>query len=183
MKPVFLDRDGVVSLFTPDDYIKNWGEFSFIPGAIEGLARLRRAGFTIFFISNQGGVNKGLFSMADLDDITGRMRAALLEQGVEFEKAYYCPHTSGEHCACRKPNPGLFFEAGREFGPIDFSTTFLIGDSDIDMEAGNAAGCRTILVLTGRTKSADETSSWNVKPDYIAQDLISAASIILGTPY
>jgi len=182
MRPVFLDRDGVVSVFTPDDYVKTWEEFAFIPGAVEGLARLRRAGFTIFFISNQGGVNKGLFSMADLDDITGRMREVLRAGGADFERAYYCPHTSEENCSCRKPKPGLFFQAAREYGPIDFSKAFFVGDSDIDVEAGKAAGCRTILVLSGKTKSGEEVLSWKVKPDYIAQNLVSAASIISETP-
>lgn len=180
MKPIFLDRDGVVSIFTPNDYIKSWKEFSFISGAKEGIARLCAAGFTPFFISNQGGINKGLFSLEDLEEITLRMREEICRAGGDFQKAYYCPHTAEENCSCRKPKTALFLQAAEEYGPIDFSKTFFVGDSDIDVEAGRAIGCRTILVLSGKTRSKEETLSWKNRPDFIFSDLDAAASFIVN---
>ncbi len=180
-KTVFLDRDGVISVFTPNDYIKNWKEFKFIPGAVEGLKILCKNNYRLVIISNQAGVNKGLFTKKSLDDLTKKMLDVLKKQGVEVAKIYYCPHTPEENCDCRKPKPGAFYRAQKELGNIDLKDAFFVGDSDIDIQAGKAAGTKTILVLSGKTKSAEETKDWQVKPDYIARDLTSASEIILKT--
>jgi D,D-heptose 1,7-bisphosphate phosphatase len=180
-KTVFLDRDGVISIFTPDDYIKNWNEFEFIPGAIEGLKILSKHNYRLVIISNQAGVNKGLFTKKSLDGLTKKMLEVLKKQGVEIEKIYYCTHTPEENCACRKPKPGSFYRAQKELGGIDLQKTFFIGDSDTDVQAGKSAGTKTILVLSGKTKSSEETEEWEFKPDHTAKDLKHAVEIIIKT--
>jgi len=181
MKTVFLDRDGVISIFTPNDWIKTWGEFRFIPGAIDGLKKLCDSGYRIVIISNQAGINKGIFTKESLDLLTGKMIEVLKKQDIEIAGIYYCTHTAEENCSCRKPKPGLFFTAQEKLGNINLKDTFFVGDSEIDVQAGKAAGTKTILVLSGKTKSAEETNSWPFKPDFIAGDLSAAAKIILDS--
>ncbi|MCX8081825.1 MAG: D-glycero-beta-D-manno-heptose 1,7-bisphosphate 7-phosphatase [bacterium] len=179
MKTVFLDRDGVISIFTPNDYIKNWGEFAFIDGAIEGLKLLYSNGYRLVIISNQSGINKGLFKIEDLQDITERMKNILKKEGVELAGVYYCVHTSEEDCDCRKPKTGMFMKAKEEIGNIDFQRTYFIGDSDIDVIAGKNIGAKTVLVLTGKTKTKEEVENWETKPDYIFNNLKEAADFII----
>ncbi|MCL5408662.1 MAG: HAD family hydrolase [Candidatus Omnitrophica bacterium] len=182
MKLVFLDRDGVISDYTPNDYVKSREEFNFLPSAIDGLKKLVSNCFQIIIISNQAGVNKGLLTMETLDDITKKMQMILKSQGINVLKAYYCPHTTEENCECRKPRAGLFQQADNDFGPIDFSKAFFIGDSSIDIEAGKNIGAKTILVLSGKTKSEEETKEWKCKPDYTAKTLLEAAEIVISSP-
>ncbi|HOM27611.1 MAG TPA: HAD family hydrolase [bacterium] len=180
MRIIFLDRDGVISIFTPDDYIKKWEEFEFIPEGIEGLRILNDAGYKVIIISNQAGVNKGLFTEDDLNEITQNMIEELKKKGIDnILKVYYCIHKKEENCECRKPKTGLFKKAEKELGQIDFSNTFFIGDTDIDVIAGKSIGTKTILVLTGKTKSKEETENWEIKPDYIFKNLKEAAEFIV----
>lgn len=180
MKLVFIDRDGVISIFTPNDYIKKWEEFKFIEEGVEGLKILNDAGYKVIIISNQSGVNKGLFTQKDLDEITENMLKELRKKGINnILKVYYCIHTKEENCNCRKPKTGLFKKAEEEIGKIDFSKTFFIGDSDTDVIAGKNIGAKTILVLTGKTKTEEETEGWEIKPDYIFPSLKEAAEFIL----
>ncbi|MGC8976681.1 MAG: D-glycero-alpha-D-manno-heptose-1,7-bisphosphate 7-phosphatase [Candidatus Ratteibacteria bacterium] len=180
MRVIFLDRDGVISIFTPDDYIKKWEEFEFIPEGIEGLKILNDAGFKVIIISNQAGVNKGIFTENDLNEITNNMLKELEKKGIDnILKVYYCIHKKEENCSCRKPKTGLFKKAEEDFGKIDFSKTYFIGDSDIDVIAGKNIGTKTILLLTGKTKSKQETEKWEIKPDYIFNDLKEAAEFIV----
>ncbi|MCM8809343.1 MAG: HAD-IIIA family hydrolase [Candidatus Omnitrophica bacterium] len=180
MKIVFLDRDGVISIFTPNDYIKKWEEFKFIPEGIDGLKILNDAGYKVIIISNQAGVNKGLFTINDLNEITENMLKELKNKGVNnILKVYYCIHTKEENCECRKPKTGLFKKAEQDFGKIEFSKTYFIGDADIDIIAGKNVGTNTILVLTGKTKSKKEIELWEAKPDYIFDNLKEAAEFIV----
>ncbi|MBN1445103.1 MAG: HAD family hydrolase [Candidatus Omnitrophica bacterium] len=178
---IFLDRDGVISIFTPNDWIKNWGEFRFLPGAIEGLKKLYDNKYRIVIISNQAGVNKGIFTERDLNRLTENMKLLLKKHDVELAKVYYCTHAAEENCTCRKPKPGLFYRAQEELGNINLGESFFIGDSEVDVQAGKAAGVKTILVLSGKTKDAKETEQWEIKPDFIVKDLQSAADIVLGS--
>ncbi|MCX7705653.1 MAG: HAD family hydrolase [bacterium] len=180
MKLVFLDRDGVISIFTPDDYIKNWNEFQFLPDAIEGLQMLVKNGFNIVIISNQAGVGRKVFTQQDLWDVTNRMQEELRKNGIELFKVYYCLHTPEDNCNCRKPKTGMIEQFISEYGDFDRSKTFFVGDSDVDIEVGAKSGMKTILVLSGKTKSIEETEKWNYKPDFIVADLKEAAKIIVN---
>lgn len=144
---VFLDRDGVINKKAAEgDYVKSWEEFEFLPGVAGALALLAQNGCDLYIITNQRGIARGLMTEEDLCDIHSRMREELLRHGVAIAGIYYCPHDKNS-CDCRKPKPGLFFRASREHG-IDLASAFFVGDSQSDVEAGNAAGCKTILVDT-----------------------------------
>jgi len=145
-KVIFLDRDGVINKKAPRaEYVKSWDEFEFIPGSIEAMVLLVQNNYKIFIISNQAGIARGAMTQQDLKEIHGNMEKELKEHNVKIEKIYYCPHGWNEGCECRKPKPGMLFQAAREYD-LDLSKSVFIGDDERDLQAGNAAGCRTLLV-------------------------------------
>lgn len=145
-KVIFLDRDGVINKKPPKaDYVKNWNEFKFLPGAIEALKILTQNGYEIYIISNQAGIARGMMTEDDLKEIHEKMKKGLENHGVKVSGIYYCPHGWGEGCECRKPKPGMFFQAAREHY-LDLTKIIFIGDDERDVQAGNAADCPTILV-------------------------------------
>lgn len=149
-----LDRDGVINEDS-DDYIKSPGEWRPLPGSLDAIARLRRAGFDIVVATNQSGVGRGLFSAETLDAIHARMRDAVAAAGGEIKGIYVCPHRPEDDCTCRKPRPGLLERIARDFGrPLD-GVPF-IGDKLSDVEAAVAAGARPVFVATpGRAADAE----------------------------
>jgi histidinol-phosphate phosphatase family protein len=145
-KVIFLDRDGVINKKPPKaEYVKNWTEFEFLPGAIDALALLTKNGYQIYLISNQAGIARGAMTEQDLDTIHENLQRELHNQGANINGIYYCPHGWNDNCDCRKPKPGMLLQAAREHN-LDLTKTFFIGDDERDVEAGNAAGCKTILV-------------------------------------
>ena len=145
-KVVFLDRDGVINRKAPKaEYVKSWSEFEFLPGAIEAMKLLGENNYNIFLVSNQAGIARGVMTEQDLKEIHGTMEKELEKHDVKIERIYYCPHGWDEGCECRKPKPGMLFKAAREYD-LDLSKSLFIGDDERDLQAGNAAGCRTILV-------------------------------------
>ena len=176
----FLDRDGVISRYYANDFTNKWEEFEFLPGAKEALRLLHQAGAKVIIISNQSGVNKGIYSRLTLKEIDRRMRAEITRAGGEITASYYCPHTAEEKCSCRKPGTGLIEQAVRKLKlNLEKSSVYFVGDSDTDIAAGKSAGLVTILVLSGKTILAEEVSGWPVKPDHIAPDLLGALKYIL----
>jgi len=174
---VLLDRDGVINR-NRDDYVKTVDEFVFLPGALEGLAKLKEAGITAVVISNQAGVGRGLIEPSVLERISREMLRAVAEHGGEIAGLYYCTHRKDEGCRCRKPEIGLLRKASEDLG-FDLADAFLIGDAWSDIEAGHRAGCRTILTLTGKA-SAEDIETWGGKPEHVAVDLPSAVDWILA---
>ncbi len=145
-KIVFLDRDGVINKKAPKaEYVKSWDKFEFLPGAIEAMTLLAQNNCKIFIISNQAGIARGAMTEHDLKEIHGAMEKELEKHNVKIEKIYYCPHGWDDGCECRKPKPGMLFQAAREYD-LDLSKSLFIGDDERDLQAGNAAGCRTLLV-------------------------------------
>lgn len=145
-KVVFLDRDGVINKKAPKaDYVKKWDEFGFIPGAIEGMKYLSQNGYQIYIITNQAGIARGMMTQEDLADIHKNLKEELSKHGIKIEAIYYCPHGWDEGCDCRKPKPGMFYQAAREHD-IDLTKTIFVGDDERDKIAGDAAGLKTILV-------------------------------------
>jgi D-glycero-D-manno-heptose 1,7-bisphosphate phosphatase len=145
-KVIFIDRDGVINKKMPEgDYVKTWSEFEFLPGAIEALKMLYEAGYSIFVITNQRGIARGIMRKEDLDDIHNRMVIELEKYGIKLAGIYYCPHNDEDNCDCRKPKPGLLFRAAKEHN-FDLKDAIFIGDSLKDIQAGINACCRTILV-------------------------------------
>jgi D-glycero-D-manno-heptose 1,7-bisphosphate phosphatase len=148
VKTVFIDRDGVINL-NRSDHVKSWNEFEFLPNALTGLALLANHGFDSFIVTNQAIVGRGLVSHGELDTIHDRMRAAIAAYGGCITDVLACPHRPDEGCDCRKPAPGLLFRARTHYG-VDLGEALLIGDHPNDLEAARRAGCRSILVLSGR---------------------------------
>lgn len=176
MTVVLLDRDGVINR-NRDDYVKTVDELVFIPGALEGLARLHEAGITTVIVSNQAGVGRGIIDPDELERINEKLLNTIAEHGGEISGIYYCLHRKDELCSCRKPEPGLLQQASKDLG-FDLADAYFVGDAESDIECGSRVGCRTVFVLTGRT-ALDEVDRWQVKPDYIASDLSQAVDWIL----
>jgi D-glycero-D-manno-heptose 1,7-bisphosphate phosphatase len=147
-RAVFVDRDGVICR-NRDDYVKSWEEFVFLPGVLSGLARLARLDLDIIIITNQSIINRLMVPVEVVEGIHARMVRAIEEAGGRIDRVMTCPHRPEDHCTCRKPQPGLLLAAAEESG-LDLSHSYMIGDAESDMLAGQAAGCRPYLVLTGR---------------------------------
>jgi len=176
---VFIDRDGVINKNLFGDYIKDWEEFEFLPGSLHSLKLLKANGIKVIVVSNQSGVAKGLMTLEQLEDINQNLLKAVRDYGGEIEAIYYCVHNPDDNCECRKPKPGLFLKASKDFG-IDLNMTFTVGDYISDIEAGASVGSKTILVRTGRgEESLLNRDRWSVEPDYIVSDLSEAAEIII----
>ena len=171
---VFLDRDGVINE-DRDDYVKHLGELKIHQYAPHSIRRLNEAGLRVFVISNQQGIAKGVISEQDLreiqDEIVRRVEAA----GGKISAFYYCKHLASEGCSCRKPKPGLLLKAAEEHG-IDLNDSVMIGDSERDVMAGRAAGCRTVVVLSGALTNRGADAC---RPDFVAGDLSEAAQYIV----
>jgi histidinol-phosphate phosphatase family protein len=143
---VILDRDGVLNKKPPRaEYVRNWSEFQWLPGAMEALRALKDAGFRVVVVSNQAGIARGAMTEADLLKINRRMVRETVLGGGRIDAVYYCPHNWDEGCECRKPKPGMLFQAQRDFN-LDLSRTPFIGDDERDAQAAEAAGCPPVLV-------------------------------------
>ena len=180
-KLIFIDRDGVINKdpggWTKYNYVTKRDEFFFIDGSIKALKKLKEAGYKICLISNQGGISKGYFTQEDLDRLNEHMLEEIKKGGGEIDGLYYCPHHDRDNCECRKPKTGLIEQALRKKS-VDIKNTFIIGDSMQDIEVGKRMGMKTILVLSGKTPLA-ETKNWQVQPDCIKKDLLTAVEWVL----
>ena len=180
-KAVFLDRDGVINQSPPEgDYITRWEDFHILPGVAEGIALLNRAGFSVIVVTNQRGVAKGLMSEADLQKMHERMTDDLARAGANIDATFYCPHDIEPRCDCRKPAPGMLLSAARLHG-IDLRASWMIGDSDNDVEAGHNAGCKTARVIATDVTSSERAriSEAPITADIIASSLLDAIRQIL----
>lgn len=144
--PLFLDRDGVINKNArPHEYITRIGDFVFLPGTFESLQKLRDAGYDFYIITKQAAAARGLASYEDIAKTNAYMEQKLADAGVPLSGVYCCTHGYDDGCDCRKPKPGLFFQAAREHH-IDLSRAVFLGDSEEDKKAGAAAGVRTIII-------------------------------------
>lgn len=155
---LFVDRDGVINRRRPGDYVSDWSQFVFVPGIREALRKLSSLGLPIIIISNQATVGRGMLKADVLKQITTELHQSLLADGTLLAAAYYCPHRSDENCPCRKPKPGLLFKAADDFC-VDLRRSIFIGDSDTDVEAAQAAGCKPVLFGSGLCASP-RSSGW-----------------------
>lgn len=180
-RAVFLDRDGVINQSPPEgEYVTRWEDFHILPGVTDGIALLNHAGFLVIVVTNQRGIAKGLMTEVDLQKMHARMTDDLARAGAKIEATFYCPHDIEPRCDCRKPAPGMLLSAAR-FRGIDLRTSWMIGDSDNDVEAGLNAGCKTARVI-----ATDETSSERARifeaaitADIVASSLLDAIRQIL----
>ena len=142
----FLDRDGTINESPPEgEYVTRVEDFQLLPGAVEGIARLAGCSYTLVVVSNQRGVARGLVSQELLRTTETLLQEALRPHGAKIADFYYCTHELDEGCDCRKPLPGMLLQAASELD-LDLGESWMIGDSQKDVEAGRAAGCRTIYL-------------------------------------
>jgi D-glycero-D-manno-heptose 1,7-bisphosphate phosphatase len=190
MKPaVFLDRDGIIN-----ELVLNTGNGEYepphfttdlvlVPDAIQSLSDLQDAGFDLFLVSNQPDYAKGKATMEQIRAVHERLDQILKSNGILFRDYFYCYHhpdgivpESSFVCRCRKPKPYFLLKAARDYR-IDLTVSWMIGDRDSDIECGNAAGARTILVLEPHSSGYRGSSS----PDFRAENLMGAVRIIIQT--
>ncbi|WP_372796999.1 D-glycero-alpha-D-manno-heptose-1,7-bisphosphate 7-phosphatase [Pontiella sp.] len=142
---IFFDRDGIVNESPGPGYVERWEDFHLQPGFVAALKVVTDKGYPSVIVTNQQGVAKGLYSEDELRAMHGNMRAELQGHGVDVLDVFQCVHLAADDCACRKPKPGMIFQAAEKHD-LDPAASWMIGDSEKDVEAGQAAGCRTIRV-------------------------------------
>lgn len=178
MKIVFLDRDGVINRFPGKGlYVTRQEDFHFLPRALDAIRLLTQAGCEIYVVSNQGCVSRRLITEKALAQMTGNMMEAVRQHGGRIDKVFYCVHQKTDLCECKKPKLKLFYEAFAGRQP-DLNDVFFAGDSEEDIQAGKALGCRTVLVLSGRT-TPEDLPGFPLKPDAVKIDLWEAAEWML----
>jgi len=167
---VFLDRDG--TLIAEKNYLCRPEDVEIFPGAGGALKQLQDAGFKLFIVSNQSGVGRGYFTLAEVDRVNEHLCRELAHDGVRFKKIYIAPEAPDRPSKGRKPSPQFLFDARDEFG-LDLGQSFMVGDKLIDLECGWNAGVKTsILVRTG----------YGAKLEAEAPDKLSSAMIVDGLP-
>ena len=180
-KAIFIDKDGTLIQDIP--YNADPEKIRLEHRAAEALKRWRSHGYLIIVISNQSGIAKGKFSTHDLDGAVAKVKSLLALEGASIDDFYYCPHHKKgiieeftADCDCRKPKPGLIVKAANEWN-VDLHSSWMIGDILNDVEAGNQAGCRTILIDNGNETEWQLTETRT--PLFIVSDLGRAAEKIL----
>lgn len=179
-RAIFLDRDGTLNHDT--GYVHRWEDWRWLPGAPEALARFKAAGWFLVVVSNQSGIARGLFDEEELHALHARVNAQLEPLGAAIDVWRHCPHLpeiTGP-CVCRKPAPGLLLEAARQWN-IDPAASWMIGDRLRDIQAGLAAGCRPILLCSGREGKETAGLARQAGPHVpVLPDLAAACAYILG---
>jgi len=180
-RAVFFDKDGTlvedVSPNTDTSLVR------FYPGVFTALRWLERAGFVLIIATNQGGIAEGRCSEADVRRIHAYLHCRLADEGITLGGFYYCPHRAdgivapyAVPCLCRKPQPGLLLQAGRDLD-LDMGESWMVGDILHDVEAGRRAGCRTVLVNNGHE------TEWRLtptrQPDHLTPTVLAAAELIV----
>lgn len=145
---VILDRDGVINRDSAD-YIKSVDEWELLPGSLEAISRLKKAGYLVTIASNQSGIARGLFSEEELKKIHDKLESQLAMRGTKIDGIYYCPHGPRDNCICRKPKPGLLLKIAKHFN-INLSETPFVGDNISDIKAAEMCGAKPALVRTGK---------------------------------
>ncbi|MFA6107639.1 MAG: D-glycero-beta-D-manno-heptose 1,7-bisphosphate 7-phosphatase [Candidatus Latescibacterota bacterium] len=183
---VFLDRDGTLNREV--DHLHRVDDLELLPGTATALACLREAGFLLVVVTNQSAVARGLLTVPALEEIHAELQRRLAAAGARLDALYYCPHHPDEgdppfrcRCDCRKPAPGLLHRAAADLG-IDLTASYMVGDTRSDLEAGWAAGCRTVLVRTGYGSATLQEAGPELldRVDHVAADLAAAARWIVG---
>ena len=187
---VFLDRDGVLNETVPDatkggqrESPYNPVDVRLAPGVAAGLARLRAAGFALVVVSNQPAAAKGIASLEELEAVRARVDALLAQEGEQVDGWYACHHHPESSdpdlaiaCDCRKPAPGLLLRAAAELD-LALEGSWMVGDSDSDVEAGRRAGCRTVLV---EHPGSAHRRHGEARPNHVAADLAASADAVVA---
>jgi D-glycero-D-manno-heptose 1,7-bisphosphate phosphatase len=178
-RAAFLDRDGTINV--EKEYLYQAADFEFIPGSPEAIRLLNQAGFMVVVVTNQSGVARGYYTEEDVENLHRHIDRELESSGAHIDAWLYCPHHPAGRgsyalpCDCRKPLPGMLLEAAARYD-IDLANSTMIGDKLADIEAGKAAGCRTILVRTGYGIGEEQQVGDKTE---VCDDLLSAIKSLL----
>ena len=172
-RAIFLDRDGVINVEV--SYLSDPNDFVFIEGTIQALKILQHKGFFLIIITNQAGIARGYYDEQRLAEIHNKMTSILKEHNIKLDDIFFCPHHpefTGP-CDCRKPKPGMILKAANKHH-IHLQESYIVGDTLKDIEAGQNAGCKTVLVLTGYG-AQERKKIKQIKPHLIYQNLLEFA--------
>lgn len=169
-KFIFLDRDDTLNHDT--GYLSDPEKVKIKKNVIEGLIRLKNAGYNFIVITNQSGVGRGYFNVEKVYAVNKRIKKILKKENIKIEKFYFCPHAPIDNCNCRKPKIGLFKQVKKDY-KVDVKKSYMIGDKCSDINFGENAGLQTILL------KSNKYSNINCDPDFVCDDLIQASSWIL----
>ncbi len=177
-RAAFLDRDGTIG--EELGYVNHIDRFQIFPFAAEAIRQLNEAEIPVIVVTNQSGIARNIFPESLVHEVHKKMVAELAKGGAWIDAIYYCPHKTEDNCVCRKPNPGLLLQAGREHS-LDLAASWIVGDRYGDLEMGHAAGTRGILVMSGYGRGEYELhhASWPRQPDVVAENLTDAVRRIL----
>jgi len=192
-RTVFLDRDGTIARDV--HYCRRPEDFEILPTVPEAIKLLNENGFKVVVITNQSGIARGYFTEGALAQIHQKMKDELAKYGAWVDAIYYCPHHPDDGCQCRKPKTALLLKAAEEHN-IALKNSYMVGDQQMDIDAGKALGCKTALVTTGPQPqipslkppvSSLQSPVPNTQspvpspqpPDYTAQNLLEAARWIV----
>jgi D-glycero-D-manno-heptose 1,7-bisphosphate phosphatase len=186
-RAIFLDRDGVIN--KQMDSLHKVEDFKLLSGVVDAVKKINKSKYLVIIITNQPDIAKGFCTFEDMDKIHEKMKGLLYEKGAHIDDIYICPHHpekgfEGEvkelkiECECRKPKPGLLLKAIKEHN-IDSEQSWMIGDSKMDVAAGQRAGLKTIFLRAGGGSGSKEEKDYeNIRPDFIKKDLKEAVDLI-----
>jgi D-glycero-D-manno-heptose 1,7-bisphosphate phosphatase len=176
---VFLDRDGTIN--EEMGYINHLSRFRLLPEAAPAIRRLNEAGLKVVVITNQSGAARGYFPPSLVELVHEHMRELLAREGARLDGIYACLHGPGDNCSCRKPKPGLIFQAAEDLS-LDLPRSYLVGDRYVDVDTALQAGVKPLLVLTGYGLGEYEQfhAVREAKPLGVAHNLLEAAAFILA---
>jgi D-glycero-D-manno-heptose 1,7-bisphosphate phosphatase len=179
-RAIFMDRDGTVS--EEIGYMYHTHLYKPFPWTGPAIRKINEAGMKAVLITNQSGIERGYFPESQVHEVHDILRAELARHNAILDAVYYCPHQPETDCDCRKPRPGMLLRAQSEL-EIDMTQSYMIGDKYVDLEAGYAAGLRSILVLTGYGRGEfEKCKDLPRQPDFVAENLLEAVEgIISGT--
>jgi D-glycero-D-manno-heptose 1,7-bisphosphate phosphatase len=181
---VFLDRDGTIN--EEVNYLGDPALLKLTPGAAKAIHLLNAHNIPVIVVTNQAGIARGYFNEAQMHLVHQALDLILAPDNAKIDAYYFCPHHPtagiGEYkinCSCRKPEPGMLHQAAQDLH-LDLSQSYLVGDKLTDIQAGNLAGCQTVLVETGYGKAESKTQQEEIKIDRICSDLLNAIDWILA---
>lgn len=143
---LFIDRDGTIIKQIDGHYISSIEQIELIENIFPAILMLQNEGYLVIIVTNQAGINKGILSNEQVDEINQHIIQLLKKQGIDISAVYVCPHKPEEQCKCRKPQPGLLLKAAKEYN-IDLENSIIIGDTDKDTEAGLNAGLKKVIKI------------------------------------
>jgi len=177
-KLIILDRDGVINQDS-DEYVKSTDEWIPLPGSIQAIADLHKAGFTICVATNQSGLARNYFTTNTLNQMHQKMIGLVEDAGGKIHSIEFCPHGPDDNCECRKPLPGMFRTIANRFKLENLEDVRTVGDSLRDLQAGKKLGCDTFLVRTGKGERTLSSGKELPEGTIICNDLRAFADSLL----